>query len=162
MSDERILVRVGDMRVARAGSVLVTLGVGSCIAVALYDPVHSIAGLAHALLPEPHAGGSGPPGRFVSTATERLLAMLREAGAGPDGVVAWIAGGASMFPGLAGAGVLVGERNTAAARAALAAANVPLRGEAVGGSHGRSIFLPVEEGVLRVTSVFDEDVILRA
>lgn len=164
MSVERIIVRVGDLRVAGSGAVLVTVGVGSCVAIALYDPGTRTGGLAHALLPEPHNGRAGPPGRFARTAAALLVERMLAAGARRTSMVAWIAGGANMFPGLAraGEGLAIGMRNAVAARAAIAEAGVPLRGEAVGGTHGRSIYLPVDEGVLRVTSVLQEEVVLRA
>jgi chemotaxis protein CheD len=49
-------VRIGDVKVAAGPSVLFTIGLGSCVAVALYDPERRIGGLAHAMLPDPRSG----------------------------------------------------------------------------------------------------------
>ncbi len=44
-------------------------------------------------------------------------------------------------------------RAAAAIRTALAAARIPLRGEVIGGSHGRSVHLYTADGRLSITSV---------
>ena len=38
MTSERIHVKIGEVRVAAETGVLFTIGLGSCVAVALYDP----------------------------------------------------------------------------------------------------------------------------
>ncbi|MGH7483860.1 MAG: chemotaxis protein CheD [Longimicrobiales bacterium] len=161
MSALRMLVRIGDLRVATDDATLVTVGIGSCIAVAVLDPVGRVGGLGHALLPEPFRNGKpAPPGRFATTAIERLLEMMREEGGDPKRAVAWLVGGARMFEGLAPSGVSIGDRNVTAARATLEAAGVPIRGEIVGGGRGRSVYFDVGAGRLRITSVQSDDVFL--
>ena len=51
VSAREIVVRVADMAVATADEVLVTVGLGSCVAIMLYDPEAKVGGLAHILLP---------------------------------------------------------------------------------------------------------------
>lgn len=163
MSD-RVLVRIGDLRVAGDGATLVTVGIGSCVAVAVFDPVRKVGGLGHALLPEPHGNGKPQPaGRFASTAVSRLLEMLREQGGDPERAVAWLVGGARMFEGLSFAGPggeSIGDRNVASAQRALEAAGVPVKGVEVGGARGRSVYFDVGAGRVRVTSVQRPDVVL--
>lgn len=162
MSAERIAVRIGEVRVAAAGAVLYTIGLGSCVAIALYDPRARIGGLAHAMLPEPGNGRrNAPPGRFATTAVGELLGQLEQAGAAPRRLRARLAGGASMFRDLLeGEGLRLGRRNVDAARGALHAAGIPVDGEDVFGTYGRSVYLHTEDGRMLVTSVRNPDVIL--
>ncbi len=155
MSGNEIVVRVSDMAVGGAEDVLVTVGLGSCVAIMLYDPEARIAGLAHILLPSKaltrHADN---PARFPQTAIPTLLERMVARGANPRRVIARLAGGASMFAALAPPGTIqMGERNLVATRQALNAHNLPLTAEAVGGDYGRTVRLHGQDGRIEVSSV---------
>ena len=47
------IIKVGmvDLNVTKAPGILTTLGLGSCVGIALYDKHNKIAGLAHIMLP---------------------------------------------------------------------------------------------------------------
>lgn len=155
-------VRIGDVKVAADSSLLFTIGLGSCVAIALYDADRRIGGLAHAMLPHPANGRKdAPPGRFAHTAVQELLQLMQQEGAVPQRLRARLAGGASMFRDvLEGDGLRLGRRNVEAAHAALARAGIPVEGEDVFGTYGRSVFLRTTDGRLLVTSVNHDDVIL--
>ena len=148
-------IRVGMARlaVATGDEVLVAIGLGSCVAIVLWDERIGVAGLAHVVLPGPELSRTlGTPARFPATAVPALLAAMAERGAAGT-PTARLVGGASMFGALlASNGVNVGARNVAAARAAVAAAGLPLTAEDVGGEHGRSVYLHARGGRLRVRS----------
>jgi chemotaxis protein CheD len=150
-----LIVRVADMRIGRADEVLVTIGLGSCVAIVLYDAAVQVGGLAHVLLPSPALSrGSPNPARVPQTAVPALLAEMASAGASPRRIKARLVGGASMFAALATPGTIqMGERNVVAARQSLAAAGLPVVGEAVGGDYGRTVRLYVRDGRLDVSSV---------
>jgi chemotaxis protein CheD len=114
------------------------------------------------MLPDPANGRRRtPPGRFATTAVPALLALMVEAGADVTTVRARLAGGASMFESLlTDSGRRLGQRNVAAAKAALADAGIAVDGEDIGGAHGRSVYLSTRDGILTVTSVLNADVIL--
>lgn len=160
--EQRVTVRVGEVRVAKPGATLAALGLGSCVAIVLFDPQARVAGLAHALLPDPSsARHPGPPSRFATTAVPALIKMMQAQGAVRERLHARLIGGANMFPQLvASGGGTLGMRNVVAARAALKAARIPLKGEDVGGEHGRSIFVSATDGRILVTSVQQPDVSL--
>lgn len=162
MSGSEILVRVADMAVGREGEVLVTLGLGSCVAAVLYDATARVGGLAHVLLPEPSlARDTSNPAKFASTAIPLLIARMVAQGATARRLDARLVGGASMFAALMSTSALnMGERNLHAVRAALQAARVPVRGEAVGGEKGRSVRFHVGDGRTVVTSVAQPPLIL--
>jgi chemotaxis protein CheD len=160
--DEQVPVHIGDLKVATGTTVLFTVGLGSCVAIALYDPRGRIGGLAHAMLPEPGAGRRAiPTGRFATTAVGELIALMEQAGASRRRIRARLVGGASMFRDvLDRAGLQLGRRNVDAARASLAGAGIPVDAEEVLGTYGRSVFLRTSDGQLLVTSVSHGDVYL--
>jgi chemotaxis protein CheD len=162
MTEHRVPVPIGEVRVAGPGAVLYCIGIGSCIAIVLHDAEARIGGLAHAMLPDPSAGRRRTPaGRFAATAVSVLLDEMVAAGADARRVRARLAGGASMFEALlTESGRRLGVRNAEAARKALEDAGVPLLGEEVGGTWGRSVFLDTCSGFLTITSVARPDVIL--
>ncbi|MBV6521498.1 MAG: Chemoreceptor glutamine deamidase CheD [Gemmatimonadaceae bacterium] len=147
-------VGVADSRLLRGSGILSTHGLGSCIALAIYDAETRCAVLAHILLPcEDRAGPVARPARSAVHAVPLLLRKLRSAGAGRR-LVAKMAGGASMFgPLLLMGGVNMGERNIKATRRALQDAGVLLVAEDVGGDYGRSVYFDVSTGTMLVRSL---------
>lgn len=158
----RIPVRIGEVKVAGEDAVLYTIGLGSCVAIVLYDSKTRIGGLAHAMLPEPRASmREGLPGRFVKPAVEALVQQLKRDGAAPRRLRARLVGGASMFRDLLDSeGLRLGRRNVEAARESLQAHGIPVDGEDVYGAYGRSVYLHTSDGKVLVTSVRHPDVIL--
>ncbi len=152
MTDQH--VRIAHHAVARGAGRLVTIGLGSCVAIALHEPVSRIAGLAHVLLPDPStARDSSNAARFASTAVPLLVEDMRALGA-RGAITAKLAGGASLFGTmLATAGQQMGPRNVAAAREALARAGIAVVGEETGGTTGRSVVMDVRSGEVHVRSV---------
>lgn len=158
---ERIFVHVGDVAVARGGTILATVGLGSCVAIALYDPEQYLGGLAHPMLPDPSlARPGGNPARFASNAVPLLIDRMLKAGADKRRIWARLVGGASMFESLAPARYPLGMRNVEAVRTALAGAGIPIRAEDVGGNHGRSVRFDVSTGRVLVTAVSHPNVVL--
>ena len=155
MKGRELVVRVADLRIGVAEDVLVTVGLGSCVAIALYDAEARVGGLAHVLLPSPAlARADTNPAKFPQSAVPRLLQLMMADGARPDRITGRLAGGASMFAALAPPGtVQMGERNLLAARQALKTNGVPLVGEAVGGDFGRTVRLRVADGRVEVSTV---------
>lgn len=155
MSGTERVVRLAAIEVGAAGDTLVALGLGSCVAVVLHDPDGRIGGLAHVMLPAPGGGRHDDrPGATAETAIPALVARVTEAGADPRRLVARIAGGASMFVNQMVPGTIqVGERNVLASRRALSRAGIPLVGQEVGGSHGRSVRYDVASGRVTVHTV---------
>jgi chemotaxis protein CheD len=149
-----IRVRVADYAVAATGTIT-TIGLGSCVAIALYDRIVRVGGLAHVLLPDQTMSRDrSNPAKFPGTVVPLLLSEMVRLGARVERITAKIAGGASMFGGLMpSGGINIGERNVVAAREALAGAKVPIVGEDTGSDYGRSVFLHLEDGRLEVRSI---------
>jgi chemotaxis protein CheD len=155
MMANEVVVKVADLNVGLEGDVLVTYGLGSCVAIMLFDPTVLVGGMAHILLPTPALAKPGASTRkFPETAIPALLDAMVEVGASPKRVVAKLAGGAAMFTALVPAGTMqMGERNVTATRKALNAHNIPVMAEAIGGTYGRSVRFDVTSGVVSISSV---------
>ncbi len=154
-------VGIADLTAGVGDITLVTIGLGSCVAIALHDRKHGIGALAHVLLPHRALTADAPSvGKAASTAVPAMLSRMHALGATHD-IEARLVGGASMFaPLLAPGAISLGARNVQAARAACAAHDIPVVGEAVGGDFGRSVYFNLASGRLHVRTVRGEDVVL--
>jgi chemotaxis protein CheD len=143
------MVRMGELAISDTpGDVLVSLGLGSCIGLALVDKRAGVAGLAHIVLPV--SSGTPKPetmNKFADHAVPALLDGMVERGASRVFMQAALVGGASMF---AAAGLEVGQRNAEAVRELVAGRRVPVVAEAVGGSRGRTVKVNVASGTVSV------------
>lgn len=155
-------MRVADLAVAQGDAVLSTIGLGSCVAIVLYDAEHGVGGLAHILLPsESLAQDRSNRAKFPATAVPLLVDEMHRLGGRSGRITARLVGGASMFAALLPTGGLqMGERNLLASRAALGKARIPIVAEDVGGGHGRSVFFQVDSGVVEVRSMAKGNVVL--
>jgi chemotaxis protein CheD len=134
------MVRIGEVQAsANPGDVLVALGLGSCVGVALVDRVRGVAGLAHVMLPE--SPKSGPQLRCADAAVPALLERVLELGARRSQLEVALVGGAQMFAGQDS--ITVGSRNGVATRAALDKARLRVHAEAIGGGKGRTMRVAV-------------------
>jgi chemotaxis protein CheD len=149
-----IRVKVADYAVASEG-VIATIGLGSCVAIVLYDPVAHIGGLAHILLPDVSMSRDrSNPAKFPSTIVPILLEEMRRLGASKKRIRAKIVGGASMFSNLIPNGAMnIGERNVLAVRDVLGHANIPIVAADTGSDHGRSVYLSIDDGRVEVRSL---------
>jgi chemotaxis protein CheD len=153
-----IVVNIADFAVTTGDAVLVTSGLGSCVAVALHDPSSRIAGLAHILLP---SAGFGPPSihpaKYADSGVALLAEEMRRLGASPNLMVARLAGGARMFAALLSSGINMGQRNIDATRKALYKLGIPVVGEDTGGEYGRSVRVVASTGAMTVRSLVGGD-----
>lgn len=133
------------------GDVLVSMGLGSCIGLALVEPARGLAVLAHIMLPEAPEGhdGVGDEAKFADRAVPFMLERLQDAGAEPSSLRAAVVGGARMFSLSGGSGLDIGARNERAVLAELDRAGVRVHAKETGGTNGRSIRVHVADG--RVT-----------
>lgn len=158
MGVKEVVVKVAECAAERGDGVLVTLGLGSCVAIMLHDPETQAGAMAHVLLPSRSlARDTDNQAKFPETAVPLLVQRLARLGADPRRLVAKLAGGASMFSQLVTPGTIqMGERNVLASRAALRAAQIPILRESVGGERGRSIRFHLRDGRVEIRSVGED------
>jgi chemotaxis protein CheD len=152
-----IQVGISEFVVTESDVTLKSYGLGSCLAVALYDEAAGIGGLAHVMLPDGDTNEQSDenPGKFADTAIRTMLRRMVEQGATYTSVEAKIAGGSDMFD-FDSFGDGVGERNVAAAREELDKLGVPIVAEEVGGTQGRTVEFDSGTGELSIRTA-DED-----
>jgi chemotaxis protein CheD len=137
-------VRMGELAAsAAAGDVLVALGLGSCIGLALLDRRNGVAGLAHVVLPESGDAAAANKLKFADHAVPELVSRVVAAGGRRPRLEAVVVGGASMFAS-ANATLEVGQRNEAAVRERLKALRIPVIAAETGGTRGRTLRVHVD------------------
>jgi chemotaxis protein CheD len=144
----RIVVGVADCCVTnKPDHVLATFALGSCIAIAIHDPVAGIGGLLHFMLPESaidRAKADANPFMFADTGIPLLIRRSYECGADRKRLVVQLAGGAQIMD---EQGVFnIGKRNYLAAKKLLWKNGIMIQGEAVGGAVSRTVCLDVGSG----------------
>lgn len=150
-------VGLGELKVGtRPGQVLVCYGLGSCIGVALYDPIVHVGAMLHVVLPDSslNRGRESPPGKYADTGVSAAVEAIVKAGAAKARVTARVAGGARMLNlASANAKLDIGARNDEAVRAALHRHGIRLVADDVGGTYGRTLQLYIGTGRLLVSTV---------
>jgi len=147
-----ISVPMGELAAsADRAAVLVSMGLGSCIGLALVDAGAGVAGLAHIVLPGPGDAEHRSPGTFAHSAVPALVRAVTALGARDLSAV--IVGGAQMLGADVAGRTRVGARNAAAVRAALTVAGITVVAADTGGDGGRTIRVHVDRALVtsRVT-----------
>lgn len=147
-----IAVGVGDCKVTSdARESLVTYGLGSCIGVAIWDPLTKVGGLLHFMLPESAqdpAKAAANPYLYADTGIPLLFKNSYKLGADKKRLLVRVAGGAQV---LDGDGVFnIGKRNYLSLKKIFWKAGVLIQAEEVGGSVSRTLRLELESGRLMI------------
>lgn len=140
---------MGELAVARAPGSLEIRGLGSCIALALYDPLQRVAGLAHIVIPRPLPNTPPAPAWAATAAVPALLSQMEAEGCRSTRIVARLAGGASMFRGPL-KGFDVGRENARIVAELLEQRAIPILTRQLGGHSGRHVRLDAADGRLQV------------
>lgn len=150
-----IRVGIADLNTVYSPNKIITIGLGSCIGIALYDKVHSIGGLAHIMLPDSlQFKEVTKPLKFANLAIPILLRELEKIGCPKRNLVAKIAGGASMFN-FSDKSMIsdIGKRNSEAVIKVLNELNIPIMGQDIGGNKGRTMILDAKNGNVTIRIV---------
>jgi chemotaxis protein CheD len=158
--EDAVKVDVAQFRVGQAPMRIMTMALGSCLGIVLFDPEARIGALAHAMHPRrERVKNNMNRAKFVDTVIPLLVERMLQWGARRDKIVAKIFGGARMFDGFEGCrGILqIGDENIVAAREVLNEIGIPLIAECVGGRTGRTIVLNVSDGSVLVRRMNDTE-----
>ncbi|MBQ8325715.1 MAG: chemotaxis protein CheD [Lachnospiraceae bacterium] len=152
---EVIKVGMADVKTCISPDVITTLGLGSCVGIALRDPVTKIGGLAHVMLPDStQIRNNSNLYKFADTGIVELVREMEALGAVRSRMVAKIAGGAQMFAFQnKGDLVRIGERNVEASKSKLKELNIPLLAEDTGDKFGRTVIFNPETGDFLIKAV---------
>lgn len=159
---EIIKVGMADLKVVKSPDGVTTLGLGSCVGIAIRDPVTKIGGLAHIMLPDSTAirNNANIP-KFADTGIEELVKQVVALGANRSRLVAKIAGGAQMFSFSSKSDMIrVGDRNVAASKQKLAELKIPILAEDTGNSYGRTVIFWPETGDFVIRAVGKSETVI--
>ena len=94
---QMIKVGMADLNICKSPNAITTLGLGSCIGIAIYDPVTKIGGLAHIMLPDStKIRNNSNIAKFADTGIVELVNRMVRAGAGRTRMVAKIGRGKNV------------------------------------------------------------------
>ena len=145
-----VVIKVGmaDLKTGKAPDILTTLGLGSCIGIALWDPTTKIGGLAHVMLPDStKIRNNSNIAKFADTGIAELVRQMEAMGVPRKRLVAKIAGGARMFEVSGSTSVgNIGEKNAIASKQKLKELGIPILAEDTGLNYGRTVELNCENG----------------
>jgi len=145
-----VLLEPGDFYFG-AGRTRISTLLGSCISITLWHPRKRIGGMCHYMLTERNPQNSRPAnvaldGRYASEAFALFLQHVEAAGTRPGEYQAKLFGGANMFSGGSTGKMDIGPRNIDYGRQLLAAKNITLIAEHVGGSGRRKLHFELWSG----------------
>lgn len=148
-TDEPTCVRIGMGEYHVGSEPMVSVGIGSCIALIIHDRERSIGGMAHVMLPSSKEQADRP-GKYADTAVDAILSSFGDKLPKNGRLVAKIAGGACMFSTFP-MHLNIGERNIECIKAHLKRRGLKLVAEDTGGTCGRTIYYyPEKQGVVLV------------
>lgn len=152
---EMIKVGMADLKICISPNSITTLGLGSCVGIALRDTSSKIGGLAHVMLPDSSKiqNNSSVP-KFADTGIQELVNQMVKAGAVQSRIVAKIAGGAQMFSFQNKSDlVAIGERNVEATKKKLKELDIRILAEDTGENYGRTVEFYPETGEFVIKAV---------
>ena len=144
----------GELKVTESPGKLVIHGLGSCVAVFLYDPGTRVGGLAHILLPVPPAGTDDRLGRYAPTAIAAMIEESLRLGAHRAAMLATVTGGSRRFTyERDSTRPTIGDKNVEAALKALQAAGIEVVSSDIGGERGRTVTADLRDGSLTIMTI---------
>ena len=151
--NDKIIVGIADMKMAKGDGMLVTFALGSCIGICLYDPEIQLGALVHIMLPLNMEAGRKTPMKYADTGIRETLKAMELRGAKRQRITAKIAGGAKMFE-VTGQGSLgaIGQRNIDTVHLILKQEKIRLLKENVGGTAARTLWFDVKSGQATIQS----------
>lgn len=148
----KLIVGISDMKIGtKPDDELVTYSLGSCIGVAIWDPVAKVGALLHYMLPDSSIDkdkAEQKPYMFADTGVPRMFKEIYKYGALKERLKVYIVGGAQVMD---DSGMFnIGKRNQMIIRKMFWKNNVAVTKEDVGGTVNRTITLNVGSGNVRL------------
>jgi chemotaxis protein CheD len=144
----KLTVGVSDMQIStNRGDLIVTHALGSCIGVAIHDPVANVGGILHYMLPLSQVDANKAkdnPFMFGDLGIPDLFKKTYTAGATKENLRVVIAGGAQVFE--QQDFFDIGKRNIVIARKLFWKNNIMIAAENVGGHIPRTMYLEIGSG----------------
>ena len=148
---KQIIVGIADMKMARREGIIITYALGSCIGIALYDPMIHLGSLIHIMLPELGTMADKNLYKYADTGIRETVRKMTAFGAVRSRMWAKIAGGARMFEAKGGQDLgNIGERNAKNVKKILREQGIRLVGEDTGANYARTMSMDVSDGKITI------------
>lgn len=145
---KQLIVGMGDMLTSNDASAnLVTYSLGSCVGVAIYDPIAKVGGLLHAMLPDSTINldrAANRPFMFVDTGLPAMFHAVYALGGLKHRLIVKLVGGAEFLD--EKKIFRIGQRNVEATKAMLQRNGVALAASETGGHESRTVRLDLSNG----------------
>jgi len=136
-----------EIIVASTPTILTTSGLGSCIAIAIFDKQTQIGALGHILLPhdeQKSLKNKAAPGKYADSAIRKMVSKMLNAGSDLKDLRAKVIGGAMFFNQAKkerknSSSIPIGRENVQTAKTTLKQLGIPVIALDVGGDYGRRI-----------------------
>lgn len=146
---EKHVVGVADGMIStRPGDVIVTHALGSCLGIAVHDPVAQVGGLLHVMMPLSQINpekAKACPFMFVDTGVPEFFRNAYAAGALKNRLVVKVAGGANVQEG-DNDRFAIGKRNYVILKKMFWKNGILIDAEDVGGIQPRTMYLEIGSG----------------
>lgn len=147
---DMISVKMKEYQVAQSPTILTTSSLGSCVALAIYDPEKKFGGLAHTMLPTGLGDGDHSKSH-TGIMVEAMIKELQQKGAKKERLRAKLAGGSNMFPLLPNSELTdIGQQNLAVIKQKLKEHHIKIVGEDIYGCNGRMVEFCLNTGIMTV------------
>ncbi len=150
---EPILVGISQSAVAKAPELICCMGLGSCVAVFLYDPQIKLGGVVHILLPRAPLRVENE-GKYADTGVKKLFRDMIAKGAKKDRIRAKLVGGAQMFANLNVQISDIGGDNCREVKRVLRELGIKIIAEDLQGNRGRSATFDLFDGHVLIKTAF--------
>lgn len=153
-----VYVEIGDFKVVKDPGILITMSLGSCVGVVIYDSIAKIGGLAHIMLPDSSLSKiQTDKKKFADTGIRLLIDEMIKYGAIRSRMISKIAGGARMFETSMPDSIMsICDKNVESVKRVLVEEKIHLIVEDTGKNYGRTLEFYTATGKLIVKSVLYE------
>jgi chemotaxis protein CheD len=146
--EHKVVVGIADFAVSNNPNIILsTYSLGSCIGVAIYDPVVKVGGLLHAMLPDStidNVKAMTQPAMFIDTGIPALFRAAYDLKADKYRLQIYVAGGAQIMD---NSGYFnIGKRNYEALTGLLGKHGLKIQSEQTGGMVNRTMYLNLGSG----------------
>ena len=151
-SPDELKVGISDYKTARSPVKIVTIGLGSCVGITLYEPDNKIGGMLHVMLPDStHFKTASNPAKYADLGIPLLLENILKLGAKRPLLQAKMAGGAQMFAFADKTPFMnIGQKNVEMAKNILRGLGIKILAEDTGENYGRTMILETATGAVTI------------
>ena len=150
-------VNTGEVKVATEGTILRSVAIGSCVAVAAINFKRKIGAMAHIMLPGNAPQHSLEKTKYAFDGIEQLLNQMFETGANTDEIEVCLVGAGNV---LKKEDDTICQANIKSVTDVLKEKNIPIRASVLSGTKRKSVFLDVENGYISYSEGDEKEKVL--